>query len=131
MTATISGYVAANGRFGIGDEGEHVELTQQALLMTGAELVVDGDFGPITEAAVKAFQAKERLQPVGYVGPKTAAALDAVLNGELPLPPSKPGGAPPWLATMRAITGTKEIPGAKNSPIIMSWSGEIARAYRS
>ncbi|MEK7530832.1 MAG: peptidoglycan-binding protein [Patescibacteria group bacterium] len=39
---------------------------------------VTGYFGPITRAAVIAFQRSLGLEPVGYVGPKTRAALDAV-----------------------------------------------------
>jgi peptidoglycan hydrolase-like protein with peptidoglycan-binding domain len=31
----------------------------------------DGDFGPKTEAAVKAWQKNNRLKPDGIVGPKT------------------------------------------------------------
>lgn len=36
-----------------------------------------GNFGPITEAAVRAFQRDHNLVPDGIVGPKTWAALDA------------------------------------------------------
>lgn len=36
---------------------------------------------------------------------------------------------PPWLQTMRDITGTKEVQGAANSPVIMAWRDEIARRY--
>jgi N-acetyl-anhydromuramyl-L-alanine amidase AmpD len=39
---------------------------------------VESDFGPKTEAAVRAFQRAHNLVPDGIVGPKTWAALDAV-----------------------------------------------------
>jgi peptidoglycan hydrolase-like protein with peptidoglycan-binding domain len=35
----------------------------------------DGDFGPGTERAVKAWQAKNGLTADGIVGPKTLAAM--------------------------------------------------------
>ena len=37
----------------------------------------DGDFGPLTAAALKRFQASRRLKPDGIAGPKTLAALEA------------------------------------------------------
>jgi peptidoglycan hydrolase-like protein with peptidoglycan-binding domain len=41
-------------------------------------VVVDGDFGAKTEAAVRAFQQAHGMVPDGIVGPQTWAALDAV-----------------------------------------------------
>jgi peptidoglycan hydrolase-like protein with peptidoglycan-binding domain len=43
-------------------------------------VVVDGNFGAKTEAAVRAFQRAHGLLPDGIVGPKTWAALDGVPN---------------------------------------------------
>ena len=39
--------------------------------------MVDGDFGAITEAAVRAFQESHGLTPDGIVGPLTWSALEA------------------------------------------------------
>jgi peptidoglycan hydrolase-like protein with peptidoglycan-binding domain len=57
---------------------------QNLLNARGAKLVVDGDFGPLTLAAVKAFQSSKDLEPDGLVGPLTKAALYA---GATPPPP--------------------------------------------
>ncbi len=47
---------------------------------------IDGDFGPYTETAVKAFQGSCGLGQDGEVGPLTAAALDARNTGVAPGP---------------------------------------------
>ncbi|HHY81159.1 MAG TPA: peptidoglycan-binding protein, partial [Clostridiales bacterium] len=41
---------------------------------------IDGSYGPLTEAAVKAFQKDQKLEQDGVFGPKTRAALEAVLK---------------------------------------------------
>jgi Transglycosylase-like domain/Putative peptidoglycan binding domain len=53
-----------------GDRGDAVRKVQSALGV-GA----DGDFGPVTERAVKSFQRKHGLVVDGIVGPQTRAAL--------------------------------------------------------
>jgi peptidoglycan hydrolase-like protein with peptidoglycan-binding domain len=53
--------------------GEQVKQVQAKV-----GVVVDGSFGPKTEAGVRAFQQAHRLVPDGIVGPKTWAALDGV-----------------------------------------------------
>ena len=53
--------------------GEEVKLVQAKV-----GVVVDGNFGSKTEAAVRAFQRIHGLVPDGIVGPKTWASLDGV-----------------------------------------------------
>jgi len=48
------------------------------LVQAKVGVVVDGDFGPKTEAGVRAFQRAHGLVPDGIVGPKTWAVLDGV-----------------------------------------------------
>ena len=59
----------------IGNQGAMVKELQIALNENGAKIWTDGDFGPGTERAVKAFQRKVGLVPDGRVGPKTWKAL--------------------------------------------------------
>lgn len=58
-----------------GCKGNDVKELQRALNAHGAKLTVDGDFGPRTESAVKAFQRSHKLTVDGKVGPQTRAAL--------------------------------------------------------
>lgn len=62
-----------------GARGEGVKLIQRLLKETGLLLTVDGDFGPNTTEAVKAYQRAMGLTPVdGIVGSKTIAKLTGV-----------------------------------------------------
>jgi uncharacterized protein (TIGR02594 family) len=69
-----------------GDTGPDVERVQKTLLIPA-----DGDFGPVTEAAVEAFQRSHGLQPDGVVGSQTWRALDELnrkmREGEDGIPP--------------------------------------------
>ena len=55
----------------IGAHGPVVRVLQRALRAAGATLVVDGDFGSQTEAAVKRFQKAVRVPQSGVVNDKT------------------------------------------------------------
>lgn len=55
--------------------GSHVKWIQTQLGKHGHKVTVDGQFGPATSSAVKAFQKAAHLTADGEVGPKTWAAL--------------------------------------------------------
>ncbi len=67
-----------------GDNGEAVSNLQTNLNKLGYTLVVDGDFGGKTEAAVIDFQGKHNLGADGIVGEKTKAAIETALKALLP-----------------------------------------------
>lgn len=56
-----------------GASGDLVKIVQRAVGVSA-----DGDFGPRTEAAVRAFQRQHGLVPDGIVGPASWKAIDAV-----------------------------------------------------
>ena len=55
-----------------------VNAVQSQLAARGMDVVVDGDFGPQTDAAVRAFQEERNILEDGVVGPQTWAALVVV-----------------------------------------------------
>lgn len=59
----------------LGDSGDEVKTLQMKLNKVGANLLVDGQFGPRTEQAVRTFQTVKNITPDGVVGPETWAAL--------------------------------------------------------
>ena len=61
-------------------KGNDVVALQELLLAAGVQIIVDGDFGPRTEGAVKTFQGRSGLTADGIVGSKTWAALDRALG---------------------------------------------------
>lgn len=54
-----------------GDKGESVKYIQKRL----PNIAIDGDFGPLTESAVRSFQANENVTADGAVGLDTAQLL--------------------------------------------------------
>lgn len=48
-----------------GSKGEDVRTVQYLVTAQGHPTGVDGDFGPLTKAAVQAFQASRGLAPTG------------------------------------------------------------------
>jgi peptidoglycan hydrolase-like protein with peptidoglycan-binding domain len=73
---------ASDGILRVGSKGETVKTLQRNLnTVMGSGLVVDGDFGQLTNAAVKAFQSRYKLTVDGEYGPQSAAMMKAALAG--------------------------------------------------
>lgn len=113
--------VAAQRELKRGDtspKGGDVWKLQERLREIGfVDLVVDGDFGPTTDKAVRTFQDRENLDPDGEVGELTLRALNrpGAHNQMPPLmpPPAMQGGVaqvkPPWYGEAEKDIGWKEI----------------------
>ena len=80
-----------------GSRGRTVERLQSTLNVLGYGLVVDGIFGPRTEAAVRRFQTEHGLRPDGFVGRRTWDRLDLEVErrGGRPAPVPPPPVPPP------------------------------------
>ena len=76
-----------------GSRGPAVTQLQLKLRAKGFNVSVDGDFGPNTAAAVRAFQQSRHLGVDGVAGPNTWNAL----NAAAPAPAPASGGATPAL----------------------------------
>lgn len=74
----------------VGDHGKLVEYLQKTLnarLTPSPGIAVDGDFGPQTQAAVRSFQAAQKLDESGVVDPATWKALGPLVTRDAPVPP--------------------------------------------
>lgn len=72
------------GPFGPGISGPQVSLLQQTLIKEGVypEATVSGFYGPLTEAAVRRFQAKYGIEQTGIAGPVTRERLNMLHFGQ-------------------------------------------------
>lgn len=89
-----------------GDIGDNVAVMQLALNEKGANLTVDGDFGPKTKSAVSVFQKSIGLPGSGVPAEKTMAGLGIEVTasaGGRPTTGIDPDeGTPPWYRRMFA-----------------------------
>jgi uncharacterized protein (TIGR02594 family) len=84
---------------------------------------IDGDAGPLTIAAVTAFQRAQGLVPDGIAGKLTIAALNA--NAA---PRRAPLSLPPWLPLAEAELGTVEGIGKSNNPKVVRYFADAGFA---
>lgn len=70
----------------IGDKGPAVKVLQKNLLLLGYDIGspgADGDFGPLTDAALEGFQSDHGLEVDGIYGPNTQKKMKQVLENRL------------------------------------------------
>ncbi|QJW48012.1 glycoside hydrolase [bacterium BFN5] len=73
LVCTVS--ITYASAFEQGDQGQDVVAIQARLNALGYEIVADGDYGPATVNAVKAFQRDRGLESDGVIGSQTYRAL--------------------------------------------------------
>jgi D-alanyl-D-alanine carboxypeptidase (penicillin-binding protein 5/6) len=81
--------VAATSLLKVGARGDLViwlQRTLNARLEPSPAMTVDGEFGTVTEAAVKAFQKFKKLDATGIVNEETWQALGTLVTREPPIP---------------------------------------------
>jgi peptidoglycan hydrolase-like protein with peptidoglycan-binding domain len=91
-----------------GDTGNDVKTLQTWLNDVGLPVGLSSRFGPVTLQQVRAFQAYSHITVDGVVGPITAAALLADVNGKVKVGNGNPGpgsGAPSgWVFPLRPLS---------------------------
>lgn len=102
-----------------GATGPYVITLQQDLNTQGASLAVDGDFGPLTLAAVEWFQRGNNLTVDGIVGPITWQTLaNNIARAQ--------GGANPGPTTIpSAPAPPNEAPGNADPATVAEWSNLV------
>jgi hypothetical protein len=72
-----------NKQYSKGNKGKKVKLIQEWLCLHKLHLAIDGDFGPATDYAVKAFQKQKGLTQDGIVEENTFALLTKPMTDAL------------------------------------------------
>jgi len=118
---TSSGGGGSPGTVQEGSTGGTVSELQSELNILGYGLAVDGDFGPLTRAAVVAFQTSAHIAVDGIVGPQTWAALTAAVA-------YKQGGASVGPTTLPSGGSTPPVEPAGNvdGTTAATWSSLVA-----
>jgi peptidoglycan hydrolase-like protein with peptidoglycan-binding domain len=102
-----------------GDNGPFVELIQEWLTLAGHGLKVDGEFGPATEAALRAYERLSGLPVTGTAGKTLLDHLERPMARALmPLAPQGRGVAALTLAYARQHLAAKarEVGGQNRGP---------------
>ncbi len=95
---------------------------QRALIAKGYDPgPVDGDVGPLTTAAVRAFQREQEIFE-GIVGPLTTSAL-AAPRSPTPAAPAAPPVRPPASEPTAGYIPAEWMPGAVIAGVVVHWTG--------
>ena len=84
LTGDFNAKPSSAGMLRSGSKGPRVKDLQKMLVRAGYSLNADGDFGPATERAIRAFQQRVHLEVDGVVGPETVRRLKEA-SGPLPV----------------------------------------------
>jgi hypothetical protein len=119
LRASIRDETEFLGEFGIGKRGNVVKRVQEWLSFHGHDLVIDSDFGPVTELNVRRVQTEPALPPTGRVDAATHAALIQPMVDVLQAPQT--GGLSFQAATLFHVkkhqaAGAIEIGGQNKGP---------------
>lgn len=103
-----------------GARSKMVRVVQEWLGLNGFNVVIDGQYGPATVAAVREFQTKAGLRATGTVDPKTYARLVAPMQAALkPIKPAadaKLGDVVVAYAKQHLAQHPREIGGQNRGP---------------
>ena len=116
-----------------GSRGDAVSDLQSALNNNGANLAVDGVFGPLTDSAVKDYQRSNGLLVDGVVGPETRGSLNGTSSapsGGTSAPASSSNSGNAIVDAARSAIGTPYSYGG-SSMSGMDCSGLINYAYQA
>jgi hypothetical protein len=100
------------------DSVPYIKWVQESLnKILNLKLLVDGDNGKNTRDAIKRFQSDNGLQQVGYVGPKTEAALIKA-NALLTISPTSSPTSSPTTSTP-TCSPTKALPASMSTLLVL------------
>lgn len=107
-----------------GQHGLWVVRVQEWLVWAGLGLVVDGDFGPVTEYAVRRFQEHAELPVTGVVEQESFIKLTAPLRQAMAPPATRPGSlaeAMVLLARRHLSMRPRELGGHNRGPWVRAY----------
>lgn len=114
-----AGSALDDGMLREGSRGAEVVAWQKMLReATGADVAADGDFGPKTLAATKAFQQAQGLEVDGVVGPATQKRMREVIA-------AKRGGRPPVVAIPPFPGRMLEV--VTEGPFVKTWQAQMRK----
>ncbi len=83
LTLAVINFAEQALALGTGNSGAQVTSVQRCLQKLGYyNGPVNGNFGPLTESAVKKFQQAKKISPIGQVGPQTQRSLQAACQSQ-------------------------------------------------